>query len=66
MKKKIEDTKPERWITSKELCTHLGIGRHTMITWIEKHGMPAHQIGKRWRFKFSEIEKWMEEMEEKK
>ena len=58
MNTEIKET--ERWVTIKEVCVHLGISRYTLNTWITKLKMPAHKIGGCWRFKISEVDKWIE------
>ena len=55
----------EEWITTKELCEYLKISRHTVLVWTKEKGMPFRKIGRNWRFKISEIEKWMEKEQEK-
>ena len=49
----------ERWVSMKDITAYLGINRDTALTWIEKHGMPAVKVGRLWKFKISEVEKWM-------
>ena len=37
---------------------YLGISRHTALRWISTKEMPAHKVGKKWKFKVSEIDEW--------
>ena len=48
----------ERWYSVEEIATHLGIARETVYRWIDRKGLPAHRIGKFWRFKISEVDEW--------
>ena len=48
----------ERWYSVDEIAAHLGIGRETVYRWIEQKGLPAHRIGKFWKFKVSEVDEW--------
>lgn len=48
----------ERWYSVDEIAAHLGIGRETIYRWIEQKGLPAHRIGKFWKFKVSEVDEW--------
>lgn len=48
----------ERWYSVDEIAAHLGIGRATVYRWIEQKGLPAHRIGKFWKFKVSEVDEW--------
>lgn len=51
----------EKWISIDEAAEHLGIKPSTVRDWIKKNkGIPAHRIGKMWKFKISELDKWVE------
>ena len=43
-----------------EICKYLGISRDTALRWISTKNMPAHKIGKNWKFKISEIDEWIQ------
>ena len=43
----------------KEVCAYLHISRDTVMNWIKKEGMPAHQKGRLWRFDVNEVDEWM-------
>jgi len=49
----------ERWLSVEEIAVHLGINRDTIYKWIERKQMPAHKLGKLWKFKVSEIDDWI-------
>lgn len=53
-----------KWLSMKEVCDYLHISRDTVVNWIKKEGMPAHQKGRLWRFDVNEIDKWMKTNEE--
>ena len=36
-----------------------GISRDSALKWIANKGMPAHKVGKKWKFKLSEIDAWV-------
>jgi len=48
----------ERWSSVEEICEHLGVSRDTIYRWIADRGMPAHRIGRLWKFKLSEVDAW--------
>lgn len=48
----------ERWYSVDEIATHLGIARETVYRWIDQKGLPAHRIGKFWKFKIIEVDIW--------
>lgn len=48
----------ERWVSVEEIAAHLGVNRDTIYKWIERKQMPAHKLGKLWKFKATEIDEW--------
>ena len=50
----------DRYLSVAEICTYLGIKRDTVYKWISKKKLPAHRIGKLWKFKISEVDEWVE------
>ena len=50
----------DNWINIDEAAEYLGVKPVTVRTWIKKkHGIPAHKIGKQWKFKYSELDEWV-------
>ncbi len=49
----------DRYLSVAEICTYLGIKRDTVYKWISKKKLPAHRIGKLWKFKMSEVDEWV-------
>ena len=49
----------ENWIGISEAATHLGVTKDTIRNWIKKTDIPAHKIGKLWKFKRSELDEWV-------
>lgn len=49
----------EPWASVEEVTSHRGIVRNTVYRWIEAKGMPAHRIGRLWKFKLSEVDAWV-------
>lgn len=47
---------PERWYSTKEICAYLGVSRDTLLTWIAEKELPAHKVGRNWKFKSSEVD----------
>jgi len=48
----------ERWLSVDEIGDYLGIKRDTFYKWISEKGMPAHKIGRLWKFKKDEVDTW--------
>lgn len=49
----------ERWLSVEEIAIHLGVNRDTIYKWIERKQMPAHKLGKLWKFKVAEVDDWV-------
>lgn len=50
----------DRWIGIDEAASYLGVNKDTIRNWIKKeNGIPAHKIGKLWKFKKSELDSWI-------
>lgn len=52
-------TVPEPWVSVEEVARHLGIAKDSVYRWIGARGLPAHKIGRLWKFKLSEIDDWV-------
>ena len=49
----------ESWIGVEDAAKHLGVTKDTIRNWIKKTDIPAHKIGKLWKFKRSELDSWV-------
>lgn len=50
----------EKWIGLDEAASYLGIKPVTLRNWLKKDtGLPAHKIGKMWKFRCSELDEWV-------
>lgn len=49
----------DRWLSVDEIGKHLGVSNDTVYRWIDKHSMPAHRVGRFWKFKKDEIDEWV-------
>jgi excisionase family DNA binding protein len=47
------------WFSVEEVAAHLGINRDTVYKWIERKKMPGHKVGRLWKFRLNEIDKWV-------
>ena len=49
----------DRWLSVAEIGKYLGISSDTVYRWIDKHTMPAHRMGRLWKFKKDEVDEWV-------
>ncbi len=50
----------DNWINLEEAAEYLSIKPVTLRSWIKKgNGLPAHKVGKFWKFKKSELDEWI-------
>lgn len=50
----------DKWINIEETAEYLGVKPVTVRSWIKKdNGIPAHKIGKLWKFKKKELDAWV-------
>ncbi len=56
----MEEQVTENWIGIEQAAIHLGVRPITVRAWIKKEtGIPAHKIGKLWKFKISDLDEWV-------
>lgn len=49
----------ERWLSADEVAAHIGVTKDTVYAWIAERGMPAHKIGRIWKFQVTEVDDWV-------
>ena len=49
----------DRWLSVGEIAKHLGVSRDTVYTWVNEKHMPAHKVGKLWKFQIKEVDQWI-------
>jgi excisionase family DNA binding protein len=47
------------WLSADDIAVHLGVTNDTVYAWIAEKGMPAHKVGRLWRFQASEVDEWV-------
>ena len=53
------EARETRWISVAEVARHLGVARDTVYRWIDSKRMPAHRVGRFWKFQLSEVDEWV-------
>jgi len=49
----------ESWATLAQVAEHLQVSQDTVHRWRETKSLPAHRVGRIWRFKLTEVDDWM-------
>ncbi len=49
----------ENYISIDDAAAFLNIKPVTLRKWIKDKSVPAHRIGKQWKFKKTELEEWV-------
>lgn len=49
----------EPWVSVEQIAEHLGVTRDSIYRWIDSKDLPAHRIGRLWKFKISAVDDWV-------
>ncbi|WP_313813364.1 helix-turn-helix domain-containing protein [Glutamicibacter sp.] len=49
----------EPWLSADEIASHLSVTTETVYTWIAERSMPAHKVGRLWKFQASAVDAWV-------
>ena len=49
----------DRWLSVEEVALYLGINKGTLYKWITRKSIPAHKVGRLWKFKKEEVDEWV-------
>lgn len=49
----------EPWVSVEDVAKHLSVAKDSIYRWIEQRGLPAHKVGRLWKFKLSEVDDWV-------
>ena len=49
----------ENWMSMSSITEYLDVSRETVLQWINNRNMPAHKVGRLWKFKASEVDEWI-------
>ena len=50
---------PEPWVKVEEVASHLGVAKDTIYRWVQSRSLPAHRVGRLWKFKVSDVDAWV-------
>ena len=49
----------DRWLSVDEIGKYLGVSSDTVYRWIGEKQMPAHRMGRLWKFRKDEVDEWV-------
>ena len=49
----------DRWLSVEEVALYLGINKGTLYKWITRKNIPAHKMGRLWKFKLGDVDEWV-------
>jgi excisionase family DNA binding protein len=49
----------EPWVSVEDVARHLGVAKDSVYRWIDAKGLPAHRIGRLWKFRLTEVDEWV-------
>lgn len=47
------------WLSADDIAAHLGVTKDTVYAWIAEKDMPAHKVGRLWKFQASDVDAWV-------
>ncbi len=55
----MENELSDGWMGLETAAKYLDVNKDTIRNWIKKTDIPAHKVGKLWKFKQSELDEWI-------
>lgn len=55
----MDGSSQNRWLSVVEIAAHLGVKPNTIYKWLRKQRIPAHKVGRLWKFDRAEIDEWV-------
>ncbi|TQK04947.1 helix-turn-helix domain-containing protein [Herbaspirillum sp. SJZ107] len=49
----------DRWLSVEEIAEYLGVSKDSVYAWISKKEMPAHRVGRFWKFQRLDVDAWV-------
>jgi excisionase family DNA binding protein len=56
---RLEQAVTEPWVSVEQIAEHLGVKRDSIYRWIDRKNLPAHRVGRLWKFKVFEVDEWV-------
>ncbi|MCB5259126.1 MAG: helix-turn-helix domain-containing protein, partial [Candidatus Cloacimonetes bacterium] len=49
----------DRWLSVDEISVYLGVTKDTVYKWLSEKKLPAHKVGRLWKFKKEDVDTWV-------
>lgn len=49
----------DKWFNIEDIAEYLSITQDTARAWVKDGKLPAYKVGKRYKFKLSEVDEWV-------
>lgn len=49
----------EHWVSADVIAEHLGVTKDSIYIFIANRQMPAHRVGRLWKFQITEVDAWV-------
>jgi len=49
----------EKWSSMDGITDYLDVSHEIVLQWINNCNLPAHKVGRLWKFKISEVDAWI-------
>ena len=50
----------EPWVSLDEIARYVGVSKDSIHWWIGQRKLPAHKVGRLWKFKGSRVDAWVQ------
>lgn len=51
----------EKWVNLEDIADYLSVSKDTIRAWMKDGKIPFYRVGKRYKFKISEVDRWVRE-----
>ena len=59
MSNEIDKNITEKWVNIEDIAEYLSVSKDTVRSWMREGILPVNKAGKRYMFKFSEVDEWV-------
>jgi len=49
----------DRWLSVEEISVYLDVTKDTVHKWLSEKNLPAHKVGRLWKFKKEDVDMWV-------